>query len=167
MEGKVLWHVTMSADGFIAGRHDAIDWAFGHGRPGPIADEVIRATGAVLAGRRCYDGGTRPGAHPQGIYGGAWNGPMFVLTHRPPETSPDPQISFLSDGIENVVATALAAAGPKSLGIFGASIARQCIAHGLIDEIVMHVVPVLLGARPGTAVSAHATIIGRSGATVS
>jgi dihydrofolate reductase len=145
MSGRVLWHVTMSLDGFIAGPEDAMDWAFGHGKPGPVAQEVIDATGAILAGRRGYDLGIRAGSGPKRVYGGAWTGPVFVLTHRPPAASEDPQISFVSDGIENAVAAARAAAEPKSLGIFGASIARQCLEHSLLDEIVLHLVPVLLG----------------------
>ena len=144
MAGTVLWHTTMSLDGFIAGPDDAMDWAFGNGRPGPIAEQVIEATGAVLAGRRGYDLGTRPGPGPRGIYGGRWSGPVFVLTHRPPEAGQQDGIRFLSNGIRDAVATA-AAAGGRSLGIFGASIARQCLQHGLLDEIVVHLVPVLLG----------------------
>jgi dihydrofolate reductase len=145
MARKVLWHVTMSLDGFIAGPGSAMDWAFGHGKPGPVAEEVIEATGAILAGRRGYDLGIRTGSGPKGIYGGRWTGPVFVLTHRPPDCSEAAKITFLSDGIENGLATARAAAEPKSLGIFGASIAGQCIERGLIDEIVIHLVPVLLG----------------------
>jgi dihydrofolate reductase len=145
MAGKVLWHVTMFLDGFIAGPGDAMDWAFGHGRPGPVAEEVIEATGAILAGRRGYDLGIRTGSGPEGIYGGRWTGALFVLTHRPPDASGDSKITFLSDATENAVATARAAAEPQSLGIFGASIAMQCIEHGLLDEIVIHLVPVLLG----------------------
>jgi dihydrofolate reductase len=128
LDAKVLWHVTMSADGFIATPDDSMDWAFGSGPPGPIAQAVIDATGAMVAGRRSYDGGTRPGRQPRGIYGGAWRGPVFVLTHRPPLPGADPEVMFLSNGIERAVATA-----------------RQCLAHGLIDDIVMHLVPVLLG----------------------
>jgi hypothetical protein len=56
--GKVLWHVTMSLDGFIAGPDDAMDWAFQAGKPGPMGGEIIEATGAILAGRRGYDLGT-------------------------------------------------------------------------------------------------------------
>jgi dihydrofolate reductase len=68
-----------------------------------------------------------------------------VLTHRPPEDSADPKISFTSDGIEHAVAAAQAAAGDKDVGIFGGSLSRQCLEAGLLDEIVLHVAPVLLG----------------------
>ena len=58
MAGDILWHVTMSMDGFIAGPNDAMDWAFEYGKPGPIAGEIIESTGAILAGRRGFDLGT-------------------------------------------------------------------------------------------------------------
>jgi dihydrofolate reductase len=56
--GDVIWHVTMSLDGFITGPDDAMEWAFMYGAS-PMADEVMRATGAVLAGRRWYDVATK------------------------------------------------------------------------------------------------------------
>lgn len=145
MAAGVLWHVTMSLDGFIAGPGDAMDWAFGHGRPGPVAAEVIADTGAILAGRRCYDAGSRPGNGSGGIYGGAWSGPVFVLTHHPPSAPDDSGIIFVSEGIESAVSTACEAAAGQAVGVLGASIARQCIEHGLLDEIIVHLVPLLLG----------------------
>jgi dihydrofolate reductase len=79
-------------------------------------------------------------------YGGAWTGPVFVLTHRPSEAPDDPGITFVSDGIADAVATARAAAARgKNLEIFGAELARQCLNDALLDEIVVHVAPVLLG----------------------
>jgi len=58
--GTVLWHVTMSLDGFIAGPDDEMEWVFEYGAPSAIADKVMATTGAVLAGRRWYEEG---GAH--------------------------------------------------------------------------------------------------------
>ena len=144
-EGQVLWHITMSLDGFIAGPDDEMDWVFEYDAPSPIADDVMNATGAILAGRRWYDVATSKYGGRAGIYGGAWKGPVFVLTHRPPDAPEDPGIGFLSDGIENAVATARRAAEAKSVGIFGATTARQCLEADLLDEIVVHVAPVLLG----------------------
>ncbi|HZD70038.1 MAG TPA: dihydrofolate reductase family protein [Actinomycetes bacterium] len=138
--GKVLWHVTMSLDGFIAGRDDSMDWMTGYATS--LADEVIRTTGAVLAGRRGYELGRQRGSKP---YGGAWMGPQFVLTHNPPDSFPDPTITFLSEPIQAAVDTALEAADGKNLVLFGASIGRQCIERGLVDELLVHLVPVLLG----------------------
>jgi hypothetical protein len=71
-------------------------------------DEVIATTGAILGGRRWYDASIRRYDGPQGIYGGAWKGPIFLLTHRPPQ-APDPAVTFVTDGIASAVATAQAA----------------------------------------------------------
>jgi dihydrofolate reductase len=145
MEGKVVWHVTMSLDGFIAGPDDAMEWAFERDEtPSRVADEVM-ATGAILAGRRWYDVATSRYAGREGIYGGAWTGPVFVLTHRLPDAPHDPGITFLSDGIEGAVATARAAAEGKNLEVFGATTAQQCLDADLLDEIVVHLAPLLLG----------------------
>jgi dihydrofolate reductase len=84
--------------------------------------------------------------------GCAWQVPRrdsahgFVLTHEPPSDPPDPEIRFVSGMIEDAVAAARDAAGGGRVGIFGAGVARQLLAGGLLDEIVVHVVPVLLGA---------------------
>lgn len=141
--GDVLWHVAMSLDGFIADTDDGVGWAFGHGRPGPLADRVVQATGAIVAGRRLYEIATqRQGG---AIYGGAWSGRVFVLTHAPPKTGAIDGVTFHEGAVGAVVDLAREAAGGRSVGIFGASVARQCLAAGLVDEIVVHVVPVLLG----------------------
>ncbi|MFL5624663.1 MAG: deaminase, partial [Ktedonobacteraceae bacterium] len=83
MTGKVLWHVTMSLDGFIAGPDDGMDWIARFADPNPVVDQVIQTTGAVLSGRRSYNVGRKPGLPPEyrKVFGGAWNGPVFVLTH--------------------------------------------------------------------------------------
>ena len=142
--GKVIWHVTMSLDGFITGPDDAMEWAFRYAERSQIADEVLNTTGAILAGRRWHDVAMARYDGRSGIYGGAWTGPVFVLTHRPPDAPPDPGITFLSDGIQNAVATARAAAEGKNLGIFGANTAQQCLETHLLDELVVHVAPLLL-----------------------
>jgi dihydrofolate reductase len=143
---RVIWHVTMSLDGFIAGRDDEMDWAFARGGPNPMAEDVMRATGAILAGRRWHDVAMRRYDGRAGIYGGRWEGPVFVLTHRHPEPPPDPAVTYLSDGVEAAVEEARAAAGEgRNVEVFGADVARQCLERGLLDEIVVHVAPVLLG----------------------
>lgn len=144
---QVVWHVTMSLDGFITGPDDAMEWAFEYPEaPLRLADEVKRSTGAILAGRRWYDVATERYNGRQGIYGGAWDGPVFVLTHRASDHDvSDPGITLLSGDLEDAVGTARDAAGDGNLEIFGANVAAQCLDHGLIDEIVVHVAPVLLG----------------------
>jgi dihydrofolate reductase len=73
-----------------------------------------------------------------------FSGPMFVLTHRPPEP-PDPKVTILSGDVGEAVATALDAAGGKNLEILGADVAGQCLRRGLVDEILVYVLPLLLG----------------------
>ncbi len=140
--GKVLWHVTMSVDGFI-GRDDAMDWVFRHDGWTPAAQAAVNNIGAILAGRRLYDLGISSGQGKP--YGGTWTGPILVLTHRPSPPPNDPSVAFVSNGIDEAVATALEAASGRDVVLFGASIARQYIDRGLVDEILIHLAPVLLG----------------------
>lgn len=140
---RVLWHVTMSLDGFIAGPGDYMEWMLGFGEENDEVNELINNIGAVLSGRRSYDvgqGQSRP--EFQRPYGGAFSGPVFVLTHHPPT---DTTVTFLSGDIRAAVEKASEAAGQKYVVLFGADVARQCIEAGLVDEVFIHVVPVLLG----------------------
>lgn len=138
--GKVLWHFTMSLDGFIAGPEHSMDWMAGLSIAPGVVDDVIATTGAVLGGRRGYD--AAPDARP---YGGAWSGPIFVLTHHLEDATPNAGVTFLNCGIDEAVEAALAAANGKNLELLGADIARQCATRGLIDELYVHVAPVMLG----------------------
>jgi dihydrofolate reductase len=154
---SVIWHVTMSLDGFIAGRDDSMDWAVAQWSDGgentrdidvqrsAVADEVLHGAGTILGGRRWYDVAVRKFGGYEGIYGGQWTGPVFVLTHRPPDAGHHPAITFLSDGLSDAVTTAAGAAAGKNVVVFGANVALQCLRAGLLDEIVIHLVPVLLG----------------------
>ena len=141
--GKVFIHFTMSLDGFIADAEGRVDWAFGFGRLSPQeVREITASIGAALGGRRGYDLGVMRGEAK--LYGGAWSGPQFVLTHRPGAPA-GPPVSFLSGSVREAVETARAAAGGKDVVVVGASIAQQCLTEGLVDEILIHLVPVLLG----------------------
>ena len=140
-DSKVLWHFAMSLDGFVAGpRHD-MQWMTGFSfRPG-LAAEYISTTGAVLAGRAGFDsaiGDSRP-------YGGAWEGPIFVLTHHPEDAPPADGITFLSCPVDEAVRIALDAADGKNVEVFSPDLGRQLLALGLIDEIDLHIAPILLG----------------------
>ena len=138
----------MSLDGFIAGPGHTMDW--GGGRP--LADfvapedfaEVAAATGAMLIGRRTWEVGSKMEAEEPGSVDYPFTGPFFLLTHRPLEP-PDPDVTILSGDIGDAVATALNAAGGKNLEILGADVAGQCLGRGLVDEILVYVLPVLLG----------------------
>jgi len=141
--GKVVVNRCMSLDGFTAGPGDAMDWVFEFMAPVESAfPEIMAATGAMLIGRRTYEVGKRmaDGPNPPAYQGGA----QFVLTHHPPDP-PDPAVTFLTGDIGEAVAIALRAAGGKNLEILGADLAGQCLRRGLVDEILVYVLPILLG----------------------
>lgn len=139
--GKVLWHFTMSLDGFVAGPGHSMDWMAGSThRPGLI-DEYVESTGAILGGRDGWD------AFPDvsATYGGLWSGATFVLTHHPEDAEPADDVTFLSCDVAEAVRIGLEAAGGKNLEVLSPSIGRQLLERGLVDEIDLHVAPVLLG----------------------
>jgi dihydrofolate reductase len=139
--GKVLWHFSMSLDGFVADPRHGMGWlAHTSSRPGLI-DQYVATTGAVLGGRDGFDAYPDPST----TYGGAWSGPTFVLTHHPEDAPPTPGTTFLSCDVAEAVRIGLAAAGGKNLEILSPSIGRQLLARGLLDEIDLHIAPVLLG----------------------
>ena len=143
--GKVLWHFTMSLDGFVAGPNHAMDWMTGIShRPGLI-EEYAETTGAVLGGRDGFE------AYPEvsAIYGRAWQGPVFVLTHHPDDAPPAKGVTFLSCDVAEAVRIGLEAADGKNLEVLSANIGRQLVERGLIDEIDLHIAPVL-GGGPGS-----------------
>jgi dihydrofolate reductase len=132
--GNTTWHVTMSLDGSIAGADDTMEWAFEYGgEPNSIAESVRTSTRAILAGRRWHDVATARYDGVAGIYGGAWSGPVFVLTHRP-DDPPGEGVTFLSGSVEDAVATTREAATGGDIEVFGANLAAQCLDADLIDE---------------------------------
>jgi dihydrofolate reductase len=139
--GKVLLHFAMSLDGFVAGPDHAMDWMTGFSvRPG-LHNEYIQTTGAILGGRKGWDqaiDGSRP-------YGGAWQGPIFVLTHHPEDAAAAADVTFLSCDPAEAVRLCLVAADGKNLEVFSPTIGRQLLELGLVDEIDLHILPVLLG----------------------
>jgi dihydrofolate reductase len=143
MSGKVVVNRSMSLDGFIAGPGDAMDWVFDFTASDEFP-EIAAATGAMLIGRRTHEVGKRMAAENPGRADYPFSGPVFVLTHEPPDP-PDPWVTFLTGDIGEAVATALDAAGGKNLEILGADVAAQCLQRGLVDEILVYVLPVLLG----------------------
>ena len=140
---KVVVNRAMSLDGFIAGPGDAMDWVGEFVAPEDLQEQAA-ATGAMLVGRRTSDVGNRMEAEEPGSVDYPFSGPVFVLTHRPPE-APPPGVTYLSGDIGEAVATARSAAGGKNVEILGADVAGQCLSRGLVDEILVYVLPVLLG----------------------
>jgi dihydrofolate reductase len=138
----VAWHVVMSLDGYIAGPDDDMGWIFEVAGPSDTVDEIVASTGAIVMGRRTYEVEDRDRA---GIYGGAWTGALFVLTHDPPAQPPEWMTGIFVAGVEDAIAQATAAADGRNVGLLGASVARQCLDAGLLDEIIVQVAPVMLG----------------------
>jgi dihydrofolate reductase len=169
--GKVVADITMSLDGFITGPDDGPGRGLGEGgeclhnwvmgRPWRYDDEGRRfdpldvdrevlweamgSIGAGIIGRRMFDitggwGGNPPGG-PNARY--------FVLTHSVPAewASPESPFTFVTDGIESALAQARSVAGDKDVGIGGgADVIQQYLAARLVDELRLHLAPVLLGA---------------------
>lgn len=141
--GKVLMHFSMSLDGFVASTDHGMDWMTDDltNRPGLI-EEYVATTGAVLGGRSGWDMAAATGARP---YGDEWDGPIFVLTHHPEDATPAEGVTFLDCPLEEAVRIALDAAGGKNVEVMSPTIGRQLLELGLVDEIDLHIAPVLLG----------------------
>jgi dihydrofolate reductase len=119
-----------------------------------VVDEALRNTGATVMGRRMFSGGE--GAWADDTNADGWWGddppfhhPVFILTHHPREKATKQggtTFTFVTDGIEAALEQALAAAGAKDVAVGGgANVAQQYLKAGLLDELQLHVAPVLLG----------------------
>src|SRR6266571_8113279 len=109
-----------------------------------IVEETFAAAGAYVMGRRMFDGGEIPwGDKPP------FRAPVFVVTHRDREVlerQGGTSFTFVTDGIEPAVSLARVAAGGKDVAVAGGgTLLRQVLAAGLLDELELHIVPVLLG----------------------
>jgi dihydrofolate reductase len=142
--GKVVVNRAMSLDGFIAGPGDEMGWIVDLGPKDDAIAKAASATGAMLIGRRTWDVGARMETDEPGSVDYPFTGPTFVLTHRPLD-APNPDVTILSGDIGDAVATALDAAGTRNLELLGADVASQAIRQGLVDEILVYVLPVVLG----------------------
>jgi dihydrofolate reductase len=109
-----------------------------------VIDESFEAAGAYVMGRRMADGGEVPwGEEPP------FHAPVFVVTHRERETlhrRGGTSFTYVTDGIESAVEQARAAAGGKDVAIAGGgTLLRQAIELGVVDELDLHIVPVVIG----------------------
>ena len=171
-DSMVLVHVAMSLDGFIAGPGHDMSWTGGaeYDTSSQLADEVARSTGVVLAGRGWYEvANADEGGAVGGIYGGAWSGPVLVLTHHPEQLASDRTVEAFAD-LETALARGDELADGRALSIFGADVARQVLALGRLDEIIVQIVPVVLGdgvrlfgEAPAPRVRLERTYVGTSG----
>ena len=155
---KVVLDVSMSLDGFTAGPNvreaepmgdggeRLHEWVAGTGPDGQIDIDVRKeldaSVGAAVVGRHTFELGLKP-------WGGTpWPGiPSFVVTHRArQDLVGDNGGTFAFDGLEAAVQRAKQAAGDKDVFVLGADVARQLLRAGLLDELWIHIVPILLGA---------------------
>lgn len=144
---RLIFSATCSVDGFMAGPGGDMSWLTEHlGGPNPYAERLLADTGALLVGRRTYDGDDpNRGTESEGAFGGQYDGPVVVLTHEPPD-KPPPGVTFVSD-LPGAVAAAREAAGTSTyVNVLGADVGQQCLRAGLLDEILVFFAPVLLGA---------------------
>jgi len=149
----VILYMSMSLDGYITGPDDRpgqelgrgggrlfnwLDDRKGDGPSGQVYREAL-ATGAVIAGRRTFElAGRWQGDHHDGV-------PIHVLTHHiDPDDTPPGSARFYTD-VQACVADARAAAGDRGVMVHGAGVAQTLLRAGLIDEIEIHLVPVVLG----------------------
>jgi dihydrofolate reductase len=162
----VTCDIAISIDGYVAGLHQRLDEPFGDGPRGRLhrwmferpeenaaAIEAITAAGAYVMGRNMFGPG-------RGEWDEGWTGwwgeeppyhaPVFVLTHHPRqglEMKGGTSVTFVTDGITAALEQARAAAGDRPIAIAGgAATVNQYLAAGLIDELRLHVVPLILGA---------------------
>ena len=145
-------YMTVSLDGYVAGPRDSVDDPMGVGgfrlfnwldlrnEPGPSGEvyaEVL-ATRALISGRRTYEhAGHWQGDHHDGV-------PILVLTHDVPDEPPPGTVSFVTD-VHECASKARAAAGDADVMVHGAGAAQALLRAGELDELELHVVPVLLG----------------------
>jgi len=158
---KVIVELSMTLDGFIAhsdGRTDEVQAWYSQGKVAvnmpnsdltfktdPVSAEVARDAlkqfGANVTGRRTFEAANAWGGQdPLGL-------PSFIVSHDVPDqwAGEDSPFRFVTDGVASAIAQAKAVAGGRAVGVAGADLAQQCLALGLLDEIQIHLVPVLLG----------------------
>ena len=145
--------MSMSLDGFIAGLDDRpgqelglnggrlfnwLDDRFSDGPSGQVYREAM-ATGAIISGRRTFElAGRWNGDHHDGV-------PILVLTHRIDESDTPPGSARFVTDVAECVALARAGAGDRPVMVHGAGAAQALLRAGLLDEMEIHLVPVLLG----------------------
>src|SRR5687768_5136708 len=156
--GKVYSEISMSLDGFIAGPNVRVgnglgdngerlhDWRFDAktDADAKIVDEIYATTGAVVLGKGMFDVGFEPWGDPP-----PFRMPVFVVTHEARDPLPmqgGTTYTFVTGGIEAALELARAAAGGKNVGVWGgANLIRQYLEAGLLDEMQIHLIPILLG----------------------
>jgi dihydrofolate reductase len=161
---KVVAEISISLDGFVTGPAADLEHGLGLGgeplhtwvmEPDDVDAEVLgeamEMSGAVVMGRRLFDIVDGPGGwnDEMGYAAGlAATPPFVVVTHAPPaKVRLDLQFTFVTDGVEAAVEHAGAAAGEKNVVVMGGgNVIRQCLDAGVVDELRIHLAPIVLGA---------------------
>jgi dihydrofolate reductase len=157
MSATVL-DMSMSLDGYVTGPNDSRENPFGDGAEmlhdwlfGAATDDdrailqaVLDSVGAIVMGRTSFE--KNEGEGGWGDAGPVGDTPCFVVTHHPPATAHSPVFTFVTDGVASAIEQAKDAAGDKAVSLFGATVMQQALPLGLVDEIRVHVMPLLLGA---------------------
>ena len=154
---RVICDMSMSLDGYVTGPNDSRESPFGDGgetlhdwifdaatdEDRAILQEVLDNVGSIVMGRTSFDKNEGDGGWGDG--GPVGDTPCFVVTHNEPTRSHPPIYTFVTDGVVSAIEQAAQAAGDKVVGLHGASVMQQALPLGLVDEIRVHVIPVLIG----------------------
>ena len=139
---KTLWHNTMTLDGFVAGEKDDMSWMAPFFGANGVVEGLLPQIGALLIGARTYRGIIKSdSARP---YGGAISVPQFVLTHADADTAAA-GFTFVSGEMPSVIEKIKQAAGDGYVAILGQSAGRAVLKANLLDEILIHLTPLILG----------------------
>jgi dihydrofolate reductase len=161
----VICDMSISLDGYVTGPNDSRENPFGDGagmlhdwmfktatdRDRALLQEMVDGAGAVVMGRKSF--GKNEGDGGWGDGGPLGDIPCFVVTHTKPDASYPSAFTFVTDGVASAIEQAKAVAGDKVVGLHGATVMQQALPLGLVDEIRVHVIPVLLGG--GTPLFGH------------
>jgi dihydrofolate reductase len=153
----VICDMSISLDGYVTGPNDSRENPFGDGagmlhdwifdaateEDRALLQEMLDGCGAVVMGRTSFEKNEGDGGWGEG--GPVGDTPCFVLTHHKPTRSHPSVYTFVTDGVVSAIEQAKNAAGEKVVGLHGATVMQQALPLGLVDEIRVHVIPVLLG----------------------
>ena len=157
--GKVIFDISMSLDGFITGANPRPeagwgglgeggerlhDWGFNSADPrNRKVVESWAATGAIIVGRTTYNNSILNWGADGPM--GAARLPTIIVSHSVPQDLPDGGVYTFVDSVEAALETAKKLAGDKDILIMGADVPQQFLKRGLIDEVSIHLVPVVFG----------------------
>ena len=161
---KVVGDISVSLDGFVTGASPDLEhglgrggealhtWAFdGDAIDREVLTDAVDATGVVIMGRHLFDIVDGPhGWNDEVGYGASppATPPVLVVTRRPPEQARlGDRITFVVDGIRSAVSKGIAMADDRDVVVMGgAQVIRGALDAGLLDELRLHLAPIILGA---------------------